>query len=70
MEYSDRIHAGANAELISSAYNLGSSSWVPRKGAVATDHPATAPFFVHSFGGNARDRDSGKAEPNRTTQAT
>ena len=26
----------------------GSSSWVPRKGAVATDDPATAPFlFTH-----------------------
>ena len=46
-----------------------SSSWVPRKGAVATDDPATAPFFVHSFEGNARDRDIGKAEPDRTTRS-
>ena len=41
---------------------------MPRKGVVARDDPAAAPFFVHSFEDNARDRDIGKAEPNRTTR--
>ena len=41
---------------------------MPRKGAVARDDPAAAPFFVHSFEDSARDRDIGKAEPNRTTR--
>ncbi len=58
---------GDNGELISSAHNLGQlygcSVKEPSQG-----RSGGGSFFVHSFEVDARDRDTGNTEPNRTTR--